>query len=107
MTESTRDDPAATGEPGARRGGPEPSLVPEAGIGRPLPEQPTPAPKGSYVRTGDRVFKTLAVGSGALIVIIIAAIGLFLLIQAIPPLRDNQVSFLTSREWDTADPNNL
>ncbi|SHE52414.1 phosphate ABC transporter permease subunit PstC [Streptoalloteichus hindustanus] len=58
-------------------------------------------------RPGDRVFRGAAVGSGAFIVVLIAAIGLFLLLQAVPALRANQVGFLTSGVWNTTDPNGL
>jgi phosphate transport system permease protein len=51
-------------------------------------------------RRGDRIFLGLSMGSGALVVVIIAAITLFLLAQAIPSLRDNAGNFLTDRIWD-------
>ena len=59
------------------------------------------------VRRGDRVFSGLATGSGAFVVVVIGAIGLFLLLQAIPSLLANHANFLTSREFATDDPNNL
>ncbi|OLR91193.1 phosphate ABC transporter permease subunit PstC [Actinokineospora bangkokensis] len=62
-----------------------------------------PAQRKVVTRPGDRIFKALTVGSGALIVVMIALIGVFLLIQAIPSLVDNQANFLFSREWN-ADP---
>ncbi len=53
---------------------------------------------------GDRLFRNLAQGSGALIVVLIAAIGLFLLIRAIPALTRNQVNFFTyGGNWDTTN----
>jgi phosphate transport system permease protein len=53
---------------------------------------------------GDRLFRNLAQGSGALIVGLIAAIGLFLLIRAIPALTRNQVNFFTyGGNWDTSN----
>jgi phosphate transport system permease protein len=53
---------------------------------------------------GDRLFRNLAQGSGALIVALIAAIGLFLLIRAIPALTRNQVNFFTyGGNWDTTN----
>ncbi|MGQ0840424.1 phosphate ABC transporter permease subunit PstC [Actinokineospora sp.] len=57
-------------------------------------------------RPGDRIFKALTVGSGIFVVLMIALIGIFLLIQAIPSLVDNQANFLFSRGWN-ADPANL
>ncbi|MDY5786084.1 MULTISPECIES: phosphate ABC transporter permease subunit PstC [unclassified Corynebacterium] len=58
-------------------------------------------------RPGDRVFEFLATASSALITVIIAAIGLFLLLQAIPPLLRNEgglLGFFTYRgQWQTAN----
>ena len=76
-------------------------------IASPFPE-PTPIStdpsKGAKVRIGDRVFRTLAEGSGILIVVIIAAIGGFLLWRAIPALaRNEQNFFLYSGNWVTTD----
>ncbi|GAA2814758.1 phosphate ABC transporter permease subunit PstC [Saccharopolyspora taberi] len=59
------------------------------------------------VRIGDRVFSSLAIGSGAFVVVLIAAIGIFLLIRAVPSLQLNQENFLLSGVWDTRDPKNL
>ncbi|WP_016699687.1 phosphate ABC transporter permease subunit PstC [Actinoalloteichus spitiensis] len=53
------------------------------------------------------MFRSLALGSGGFVVALIAAIGIFLLLQALPSLQANQVSFLTSGEWTTGDPNNM
>ncbi|MEY8042358.1 phosphate ABC transporter permease subunit PstC [Saccharopolyspora cebuensis] len=63
--------------------------------------------KKKVVRVGDQVFRALASGSGAFVVALIAAIGIFLLIRAVPSLQVNQVSFLFSRVWDTSDPSAL
>ncbi|WP_245775970.1 phosphate ABC transporter permease subunit PstC [Saccharopolyspora flava] len=56
---------------------------------------------------GDKVFSSLATASGAFVVAVIAAIAIFLLIRAIPALQVDQVNFLTSREWDTGNPNDM
>jgi phosphate transport system permease protein len=53
------------------------------------------------------VFAALAKGSGILIVVMIVAIGAFLLAQAIPSLVDNKANFLFSRQWVAGDPGNL
>ncbi len=58
-----------------------------------------PAPR----RGPDRVFRGLASGAGFLIVAMIAAIAIFLLMQAIPSLAKNEANFLTSNEWTVAD----
>ncbi|XVS64174.1 phosphate ABC transporter permease subunit PstC [Actinosynnema sp. CA-299493] len=90
--------PAGTGTSGAREG------VPAA---RPDSEAPIPptteADQKTHVRPGDRIFAGLATGSGIFIVVLIAAIGVFLLLQAIPSLGLDKVNFLTSREWSTGD----
>lgn len=46
--------------------------------------------KGAKVRPADRIFQGLAEGSGILIVALIAAIGVFLLMRAIPALARNE-----------------
>jgi phosphate transport system permease protein len=69
------------------------------------------APGGSLPRTGgasgerrgDRVFSAVSRAAGLLLLGIIVAIAVFLVLRAVPALRDNTTSFLTSFEWD---PNN-
>lgn len=53
------------------------------------------------------MFSALATGSGVFVVALIAAIGIFLLIRAVPSLQANEVNFLFSRVWDTSDPDEL
>ncbi|WP_165164883.1 phosphate ABC transporter permease subunit PstC [Corynebacterium qintianiae] len=59
------------------------------------------------IRPGDRVFQLLSTASAALITLIIAAIGIFLLLQAIPPLARNDGGlpgfFTYSGPWQTAN----
>ncbi|WP_434085072.1 phosphate ABC transporter permease subunit PstC [Mycobacterium paraterrae] len=53
---------------------------------------------------GDRIFRGLAESSGALIIVLIAAIGLFLLMRAIPALSRNRVNFFTfGGNWSTTN----
>ena len=77
-------------------------------VAAPFPESPvTPiSPWGrAKPRVGDRIFRWLAQGSGFLIVVLIAAIGGFLLLRAMPALKRNQANFFTYRgNWITADP---
>ena len=66
------------------------------------------ANKGSGVkRPGDRVFEFLSTASATLITVLVAAIGIFLLIQALPPLMRNDrglIGFLTyGGGWQTAN----
>ncbi|MGH3675956.1 MAG: phosphate ABC transporter permease subunit PstC [Mycobacterium sp.] len=76
-------------------------------LASPFPE-PTPIStdpsKHARVRLGDRIFRGLAEGSGIFIVVLIAAIGAFLLWRAIPALARNQENFfLYSGNWITTD----
>ena len=55
-------------------------------------------------RRGDRVFWGLSAGAGVLIVVLVAAIGLFLLWRAIPALvRDKENFFTYGGNWVTTD----
>lgn len=71
-----------------------------------------PGTKGAGVkRPGDRVFEFLSVASATLITIIIASIGIFLLLQAIPPLARNEGGlwgfFTYNGPWQTNDLENM
>ncbi|MCW2613579.1 MAG: phosphate transporter, inner rane subunit PstC [Frankiales bacterium] len=54
----------------------------------------------SSERRGDRVFRGLSLGAGLSLLGIIVAIAVFLVVQAVPALRDNTASFLTDTVWD-------
>jgi phosphate transport system permease protein len=71
----------------------------------PAPEPTSTDPsKGAKVRLGDRIFGGLAEGAGILIVVLIAAIGVFLLMRAIPALSRNEENFFTyGGNWITTD----
>lgn len=90
-----------TGSAGAPRGAAAHTPVPPPEA--PIPPQTEVEPKSPHVRPGDRIFKGLATGSGVFIVALIGAIGVFLLVQAIPSLALDNVNFLFSREWSTGD----
>ncbi|MBO0839493.1 MAG: phosphate ABC transporter permease subunit PstC [Sciscionella sp.] len=51
-------------------------------------------------RLGDRFFRLITTGSGAFIVALMAAIAIFLVLQAIPALRLDKLNFFTARAWD-------
>lgn len=51
-------------------------------------------------RLGDRLFGGAARLAGLFVVALVTLVGLFLLWQAVPSLRNNDVSFLTSTEWN-------
>ncbi|MGW7351648.1 phosphate ABC transporter permease subunit PstC [Streptomyces sp. NPDC054784] len=66
---------------------------------------PPPAPAGKAatkqnLRPGDRVFLGLARGSGITLLVIMAAIAVFLTWQATKALTENEGNFLTTFEWD-------
>jgi phosphate transport system permease protein len=50
-------------------------------------------------RRGDAIFRMLAQGSGALLLVIMAAIAVFLVLQAVPALKANTTSFFTTLNW--------
>jgi len=76
-------------------------------IASPFPERSpisTNPSKGGQIRLGDRIFRGLAEGSGVFIVVLIAAIGLFLLWRAVPALARNEENFfLFGGNWVTTD----
>jgi phosphate transport system permease protein len=60
--------------------------------------------KGGKTRLGDKIFRGFAEGAGILIVVLIAAIGVFLLMRAIPALARNEENFFTyGGNWITTD----
>ncbi|MGY0492755.1 phosphate ABC transporter permease subunit PstC [Streptomyces sp. WG-D5] len=77
---------------------------PPAPTDRPSPAQQKRAARGA-TRPGDRVFLGLSRGSGILLLVIMAAIAVFLTYRASLVLSKNEGSFLTTFEWNaTADP---
>jgi phosphate transport system permease protein len=76
-------------------------------VAMPFPEPPI-VPINPWGNTkpglGDRIFRRLSEGSGVLIVVLIVAIGAFLLVRSIPALQRNRENFLTySGDWVTTD----
>ncbi|MFW5420614.1 phosphate ABC transporter permease subunit PstC [Nocardiopsis sp. CNT-189] len=59
----------------------------------------TPISRGKR-RIGDVVFANTARGSGVLILLILAGVAAFLLIQSFDSLSANTANFLTTEEWD-------
>lgn len=78
-----------------------------ATVAAPFPEAPLIpiSPWGAArPRVGDRAFRWLATGSGLLIVVVIGAIGGFLLLRAVPALkRDRENFFSYGGNWVTTD----
>lgn len=73
---------------------------------------PVPAPqptstdpgRGTKVRPGDRIFRWLSEGSGIFVVVLIVAIGFFLVWRAVPALARNEANFfLYGGNWVTTD----
>ncbi|MFD7160397.1 phosphate ABC transporter permease subunit PstC [Kribbella sp. NPDC059898] len=60
---------------------------------------------GPVGHLGDRLFGGLARGSGGLVVLIVAFVGIFLLALAIPALAGDKSSFLFSRVWNPGGDN--
>jgi phosphate transport system permease protein len=63
---------------------------------------PTPAPRRlqSNAGTTDKVFRGVARGGGGLVLAVMALIGAFLAIQAIPALHNAGFSFFTTQSWN-------
>ncbi len=76
-------------------------------VAAPSPEPTvTPSLQWSNTKTGhgDRLFRGLSTGSGVLIVVLIATIGVFLLMRAIPALaRDHENFFTYGGNWVTTN----
>ncbi|MCG5431278.1 phosphate ABC transporter permease subunit PstC [Mycobacterium sp. MYCO198283] len=73
----------------------------------PIPE-PTPTPtdpsRNASERLGDRVFRGLAESASIFVVVLIGAIGFFLVWRAVPALRRNEENFFTfGGNWITTD----
>ncbi len=76
----------ASARPGAPDGGPSAAL--------PLTTGASGEPRG------DRVFRSLSVSAGITLLGILVAIAVFLVVRAVPALRENTASFLTDTVWD-------
>ena len=63
------------------------------------PKPPTPMGAGKTASRPDRLFRGLSAGSASLIWVLLVAIALFLLQQALPALQKNSASFLTTKVW--------
>jgi phosphate transport system permease protein len=54
---------------------------------------------GAAVRPGDRVFRGLSIAASATVLLIMAAIALFLIVRSVPALRANTANFFTFQQW--------
>lgn len=62
-------------------------------------KRPLQGDRASTGRLGDRLFGGAATASGIIVIAIVSLIAVFLVVQAVPALMDNQASFFTSRVW--------
>ena len=69
---------------------PPPDLPPSLGTTR----------SASGVRLGDRIFRGSSMGAGIFVLVVMGAIGTFLLIRAIPSLTSNKANVLTTQDFD-------
>ncbi|MFL6127484.1 MAG: phosphate ABC transporter permease subunit PstC [Mycobacteriales bacterium] len=68
--------------------------------GAPSVDQPTASDvSGATIRPGDRVFRGLSLAAGATVLVIMAAITVFLVYRSVPALRADTVNFLTFSQW--------
>ncbi|GHF45632.1 phosphate transport system permease protein [Streptomyces mashuensis] len=74
------------------------SPAPATAPGAPAPE-PDPARAKNATRPGDRVFLALSRGSGILLLVIMAAIAVFLTVRAANALSHDEGNFFTTFEW--------
>jgi phosphate transport system permease protein len=63
------------------------------------PPDGSPAPRPGRKRRGDAIFVGLSSTAGTLVLVLIIAIGVFLVLQAIPALRDDTTNFFTTKAW--------
>jgi phosphate transport system permease protein len=63
------------------------------------PASDAPVIAGTAGRVGDRIFRMLAAGSGGLVLVVMVAIGAFLVVRAWPALGANSGNLLTTQIW--------
>jgi phosphate transport system permease protein len=95
MVSMARSSSAVSGNRGTRVGSPSGQS----------PMRRGPRPDGPRRRRhGDAIFRMLAGGSGALLLIIMAAIAVFLVIQAVPALKADTTNFFFTLKWAPDSP---
>lgn len=62
-------------------------------------KRPLQGDRASTGRLGDRLFGGAATLSGIIVIAIVSLIAVFLIVQAVPALMDNDANFFTSRVW--------
>jgi phosphate transport system permease protein len=86
-----------------RAGGPEPEDPAQVPAMTNPPAAAPPPPSERSQGRAERVFRGLSSGAGLVVVVSIALVGLFLLIQAVPSLLANQENFLTYPGFDATN----
>ncbi len=56
---------------------------------------------GSKTRLGDRIMFLAASGAGAFTIVLVGLVGIFLVVKAIPGIRDDGSNFFTTHDWNT------
>ncbi|MEX2984788.1 phosphate ABC transporter permease subunit PstC [Streptomyces sp. C36] len=74
-------------------------ITPATAAPPPLGAAPAPAEQKATTRPGDRIFLALSRGSGILLLVIMAAIAVFLTVRATNALSHNEGDFFTTFEW--------
>jgi len=67
----------------------------------PPPTAP-PRPTRTVTRPGDRIFAGLSRGSGILLLVVMAAIAIFLTVRAVSAISKDHGNFLTTFEWNAS-----
>ena len=65
----------------------------------PEPERRSGVKLAKISKLGDQIFRTSAGGASGVIIALVAFVGIFLLVLALPSLLADKANFLTSREW--------
>jgi phosphate transport system permease protein len=99
MSDSAAPNRSASPDRGMRSGSATPVPEPEATISTETGPDRGLLRQAGTRHTGDRLFRLLVAGSGAFVVVLIAAVGLFLLLEAIPALQADKANFLFSGVW--------
>jgi phosphate transport system permease protein len=79
---------------------------PAGGAAGPDPDVPRIVPAGwgrlvvRRARLGDRAFRWTSGAAGALVLLVMAAIAVFLVYRAVPALRADKANVLTEQQWD-------
>ena len=74
-----------------------------SGVGVLTGGESTGLANGKSTRAGDRIFRSLTTGTGVLVLILIAAITVFLIAKAVPAITADHVNFLSTKSFAPDD----